>query len=94
VQKYIFLVSGKARHGKDSIYLEGKDIFNWERAAFADKLKEILMDLYGLSKEQVYGDKKEEPDFRYLNKLDPDVIEVEDKALYREIKLPKGVRVK
>jgi hypothetical protein len=91
--KYIYLVSGKALHGKDSIYKEGVDLFSWRRVAFADKLKEILIDLYGLSHDQVYGNKKEELDYRYINNLDPEFITSEESTEIPEgLKLPKNVK--
>jgi len=66
----IYLISGKKLHGKDSLYKAGKNIFNWERTAFADKIKEIGQELFDLSDEQVGGKLKEIEDKRYPNYYD------------------------
>jgi hypothetical protein len=59
----------KAQVGKDTAanYLEGHTARRVKRVAFADKLKRIAMDLFGLSYEQCYGppEIKEAVDPRY-----------------------------
>ena len=59
----------KAQVGKDTAaeYLEGRHPGVVKRVGFADKLKQITMDLFGLSYEQCYGSKevKETVDPRY-----------------------------
>jgi hypothetical protein len=59
----------KAQVGKDTAadYLEGRHPGAAKKVAFADKLKKITMDLFGLSHEQCYGSKevKETIDPRY-----------------------------
>ena len=49
----------KARSGKSTVgtYLWTQHIFT--RVAFADKLKRCCMEVFGLSRDQVYGDDKE-----------------------------------
>lgn len=50
----IFGISGRKRHGKDMVatYLSRYGV---QRLAFADKLKQVAMDIWDLSFEQVYG---------------------------------------
>jgi hypothetical protein len=59
----------KAQVGKDTAaeYIENKFPGKAKRLAFADKLKQIAMDLFGLTYEQCYGSKevKETVDPRY-----------------------------
>lgn len=59
----------KAQSGKDTAatYLAQKFLGKVKQVAFADKLKEIAMDLFGLTHEQCYGPKeiKEKVDPRY-----------------------------
>lgn len=68
---YIYLVSGKSLNGKDQLYKLLKDEVGLVQVAFADKLKETVMDLYGFSYEQMYGNLKDKEDKRYKNNIDP-----------------------
>jgi adenylate kinase family enzyme len=52
-------ISGKQGSGKSTLSQELVENYGFERISFATKLKEIAMDLFGLSWDQVYGDKKE-----------------------------------
>lgn len=58
---------GKARSGKDSIATEliknGSCFFSV--VSFVEPLKRIVMDLFSMDREQVYGDAKDEVDPRY-----------------------------
>lgn len=58
-------VMGQARAGKDTLadYLVAK--YGFVRIALADPIKRIVMDLYQMSEEQLWGDDKEKPDLRY-----------------------------
>lgn len=64
-------ISGLAGSGKDTVcnimiqILKSKHNITFERKAYADVLKERLIIDFGLTYSQLYGDKKEEPDFRY-----------------------------
>lgn len=57
-------LSGKAGAGKNTAaaYLERQ---GYQCFAFADALKDLLQVAFGFSHQQVYGDKKEEPDPRF-----------------------------
>lgn len=62
----LIAVVGKGRSGKNTI----AEMVRGHRAhvaevAFADKIKEIVQDVYDFTDEQVYGSLKEEPDKRY-----------------------------
>lgn len=62
----IYVFSGKARSGKDTSVTILKNIikecgYNVLTIAYADFLKEILSKCFNLTKEQLYGSKKEEP---------------------------------
>lgn len=52
---------GKARSGKDTVGSMICEIHGGVAIAFADKLKHMAMDLFGLTHEQVYGSEKEKP---------------------------------
>ena len=55
-------ICGKKYHGKDTVanYLVEK--YGYKRIAFADPIKEICKNIFGLSNEQLYGNKKEDID--------------------------------
>lgn len=67
----VVLLGHRARVGKDTLaeYLVKEQGFI--RIGFADKLKEMVADLYGFSHEQMYGSEKDVPDERYPNNIDP-----------------------
>jgi hypothetical protein len=56
---------GKARSGKDTVANHLAKTHGFRRVAFADKLKEVCMELLDLSQDQCYGDLKEVEDPRY-----------------------------
>lgn len=64
-------LSGRARSGKDTLGQYLIEIFkekynrHFMRVAFADELKKMCAEHFDLSYEQLWGDKKEEPDYRY-----------------------------
>lgn len=58
-------ICGRKRHGKDEIGRVLREAGNFTPIAFADPIKRVLMDLYGFSYDQVFGDRKEEPDPRW-----------------------------
>ena len=68
-------IHGHARSGKDTLGQYLINIFKEEynrhfmRVAFADELKKMCAQHFDLSYEQLWGDKKEEPDFRYVKEL-------------------------
>lgn len=70
-------IAGKARAGKDTLgkfmsrYFEKKYNERYELMAFADALKSMCKDHFGLSTWQVYGDEKEIPDKRYPRPTKP-----------------------
>lgn len=84
---YIYLVSGKSLNGKDSLYQLVKDQVGWKRVAFADKLKNTVMDLYNFTYDQMYGDSKDIEDQRYPNTVDEKRILDETKWSEDEIDL-------
>jgi hypothetical protein len=49
-------VCGRKRHGKDSVGKILRDHYGFIPTAFADPVKRVAMDVYGLSWEQCYGD--------------------------------------
>jgi len=49
-------VCGRKRHGKDTVGRSLRRQFDMTPIAFADPLKRIAMDIYGLSYDQCYGD--------------------------------------
>jgi len=64
-------ISGKARSGKNTFADFLVDVFytrfnrKFELMAFADELKYLCKIQFDLSYEQLWGDSKEEPDYRY-----------------------------
>ncbi len=60
-------VCGRKRHGKDSVGRILREQQGFRLTAFADAVKRVAMDVYGLSWEQCYGDgpEKEAPDSRW-----------------------------
>lgn len=75
------MLGHQARVGKDTLAneLEAKDGF--KRIAFADKLKEVCMDLYNLSYDQMYGDLKNEVDTRF-NKTPRQILQYVGQSLF------------
>jgi len=73
----VVLLGHKAKAGKDTIagFVEP---LGFRRAAFADKLKHTVMDLYHFNNEQMFGDLKEDPDSRYPNLIDKEYFEPGD----------------
>jgi len=63
----LFVISGKARVGKDTFGVILKDALEgtYTIMAYADELKKKCMEDFDLSYEQLYGDFKEVPDKRY-----------------------------
>ncbi len=57
--------SGKKRHGKDSVGQILAANHNFQTIAFADPIKKAVMEWYGFTYEQVYGDDKEVVDTRW-----------------------------
>jgi cytidylate kinase len=51
-------ISGKMGSGKTTLANVLEGYYGFQRFAFADKLKQVAMDLWGLSHEEVYGNKK------------------------------------
>jgi len=49
-------VAGRKRHGKDTVAEMLSEHWGFHRIAYADPLKQIAMDLWSLSHEQVFGD--------------------------------------
>ena len=64
----IFVLSGKARVGKDTFGVILRDALEgtYTIMAYADELKKKCMEDFDLSYEQLYGDFKEVPDKRYV----------------------------
>jgi hypothetical protein len=69
----VVMLGYKSLSGKDTVYQFAKDL-GFVRAAFADKLKDTVADLYNLTDAQVHGSLKDVMDERYLNKRDPEYI--------------------
>ena len=73
-ENLIIGISGKARAGKDtfaSYLINGfKDKLNKEfiKIAYADGLKEKLMNEFDLTYDQLYGELKEVVDYRFVKK--------------------------
>lgn len=61
----IIAVTGKKRHGKDTVGRILAEQFGFLRVSFADPIKQQCMSLFGLSYDQVYGDLKEVVDERW-----------------------------
>jgi hypothetical protein len=57
--------------GKDEVAKVLAAKHNFCIVSFADPIKRILMELYGFTPEQLWGSKKEEPDFRYPREHGP-----------------------
>ena len=64
----VIMLGHQAMVGKDTLgeFLVQKDGF--VRFGFADKLKSVVADLYGFSKEQMYAEQKNVPDERYIKR--------------------------
>lgn len=60
----VIMFGGKSRSGKDTA-VNFLNRYGYSRVAFADKIKDISIDLYGLSKDQVYTNLKDVVDDRY-----------------------------
>lgn len=58
---------GLKQHGKDTAADILVSEYGFKKGAFAELLKSICMEHFRLSREQVYGDKKEVPDHRWLD---------------------------
>lgn len=58
-------VCGRKRHGKDTVGSFLGTEYGYQRIAFADPVKKIAMDIYGLSYDQCFGDLKEVVDERW-----------------------------
>lgn len=57
---------GQSHSGKDTVCNFIKELRgNTSQVAFADPIKHICQDIYDFSDEQLWGDKKDEPDHRY-----------------------------
>lgn len=65
----VIMLGHKSLVGKDTFYEFAKD-FGYVRLAFADKLKQIVMDLYNFNYDQLHGNSKDIEDFRYINTVD------------------------
>lgn len=71
-------ISGKARAGKDTLgdflvkAFREKLNMEFSKIAYADGLKEKVMNEFGLTWDQLYGDLKEVPDKRYPKKVNKD----------------------
>lgn len=66
-------IGGKKGSGKDTVGLLLQELLleeglKFTMIAFADKLKEVIIDLFDMTNEQLYGLLKEFPDKRYPNK--------------------------
>lgn len=60
---------GSAGAGKDAVADILVEDYGFVRVSLADEIKRICMRLWDFSEEQMWGDKKEEPDKRYPRKL-------------------------
>ncbi len=67
-------ICGRKRHGKDSVGRILRDHHGFNLTAFADAVKRVAMDVYGLSWEQCYGDGSEKEDVDPRWGLSPRVI--------------------
>jgi len=56
VPPIIIGICGRKRHGKDSVGRILRENFGFRTTAFADPVKRVAMDVYGLSWDQCYGD--------------------------------------
>lgn len=66
----VILLGHKAQTGKDTLASFFVKRHGFKRYAFADKLKDVVADLYGFTQNQMYGDEKEIQDERYVNNYD------------------------
>jgi len=67
----VVMLGHKAQVGKDTLGEFLVSELGYLRFGFADKLKEVVADLYDFNHEQMYGELKNTPDKRYL--LHPEV---------------------
>lgn len=65
----VLMLGHKSLVGKDTFFSFAKD-YGFVRAAFADKLKSTVADLYGFNHEQMHGSMKDTMDTRYPNIFD------------------------
>ena len=65
----VLQLGSKSLVGKDTFFNTAKE-YGFIRVAFADKLKNTVMDLYNFSHEQMYGNLKDIEDTRYPNTVD------------------------
>lgn len=61
---------GRKRSGKDTVGGFLTEMISARRVAFADPLKEFCREVFDFSEEQMSGDLKEQPDFRYQRRCD------------------------
>jgi hypothetical protein len=61
----VLMFGHKAQRGKDESCKHLVNAFDFKRFAFADKLKNVVADLYDFSHEQMHGDLKDVIDVRY-----------------------------
>lgn len=78
--KRIIMLGHKAQVGKDTFFNIAEPL-GYKRFAFADRLKEVVADLYQFSYDQMYGALKDVEDSRYPNIYDkPLLIKYEEDA--------------
>lgn len=65
----VILLGSQAHVGKDTLGELLIENDGFIRFGFADKLKEVVADLYGFSHEQMHGDLKNVPDGRYTKQI-------------------------
>jgi hypothetical protein len=70
----VILLGHKSLSGKDTFF-EAVEDMGFARAAFADKLKSTVADLYNFSHDQMYGEGKDIQDERYPNTVDKEWVE-------------------
>lgn len=58
-------ICGLSRSGKDTSADTLVDKHHFVRVAFADPMKRFCMEIFGFTEDQLWGDKKNEPDTRY-----------------------------
>lgn len=66
----VVMLGHKSLVGKDTFYEMAKPL-GYVRVAFADKLKEVVADLFNFNHEQMHGNLKDVEDSRYPNGFDP-----------------------
>jgi len=69
----VILLGYKSKAGKDTFFQYVQDK-GFKRAAFADKLKQVVMDQFIFTHEQMYGGLKDVMDNRYHNTIDTPTI--------------------